>query len=460
MQGDASAGEQKAHKIKEARLKAETEAEAKQLEKGELTKRDPFASCATSSEEARVRARSLSNPRRPQLAPRCSALICRVLPLVVSNLSAIEYCNVNSTSKSVRNAMSTYQLVVSEEERFGVWWAALHCASVVRTTLASSPEQAAEHDGLSYYLKYRREGGAASLSEEGLEGVIKRDVERTFQDWDFYRKEEGAWSMGQDALAEVLLSLSKEPSIQYTQGMNFMAAVMLQTCLASAGERWLQLELSTSTEDPPDEEALLQAAVFWAMVALNHRSHAAASMPATGLDEVEGITSLEMKGFWSPGVPDMKRRVFEFTELLKARLPKLAGHFHTIGCSLDFLVSQWFSTLYGYVLPERLLPLALDIVFTMGWPGVITIAIAMLHSQQAKILQLEELDEVRMWMKRHRWGHDPSGSLEAWWRRCMATVPACRLAVSPEEQASSAQHFAVQVMREPLFYFRHSVHIW
>ena len=137
--------------------------------------------------------------------------------------------------------MTTYHLEITETERWGVWWSALRCRAVMRQTVRDDGTD----DGLSYYLNLRREGGAEALGEEGIEGVIKRDVVRTFQDWDlFQRKEDGAYSMGQDCLAEVLLSLSREKSIHYTQGMNYMAAIMLQVCLSSAGEDWLRRELS------------------------------------------------------------------------------------------------------------------------------------------------------------------------------------------------------------------------
>ena len=141
-----------------------------------------------------------------------------------------------------------------------------------------------------------------------------------------------------------------------------------------------------------DEESLVQAAVFWAMLALN----------SSGLGEADqGVLCLSMKGFWSPGVPEMKRRVFEFSETLKARLPKLAGQWHTIGVSLDFLVSQWFSTLFGYVLPEAHLPKALDVIFTMGWPGMMTVAIAMLASEEHALTELDEVTPKSRLLSHH-----------------------------------------------------------
>jgi len=91
-------------------------------------------------------------------------------------------------------------------------------------------------------------------------------------------------------------------------------------------------------------------------------------------DEISNLSQLNMgRSLWSHGVPEMKRRVFEFSSVLRSNSPKLARHAQSLGISLDFLVSQWFGTLFGYLLPEILFQKALDVSITLGWPGMMTL---------------------------------------------------------------------------------------
>jgi len=166
-----------------------------------------------------------------------------LFPMLAPYLNAREFNMVQSSSDMLRGAaaVASYQRRVLPEERWDLWWAALHCDAVIRDTLIKNGSP----HGLSYYFSKRKGGGVSGLSEEGIQGIVKRDVARTFQDWDRFRRPEGGdWTHGQNLLADLLLTLSGEEGVAYTQGMNYVAAAMLNVVLETVGEEWLSGRLS------------------------------------------------------------------------------------------------------------------------------------------------------------------------------------------------------------------------
>ena len=84
---------------------------------------------------------------------------------------------------------------------------------------------------------------------------------------------------------------------------------------------------------------------------------------------------LELSELWRPGMPQLKLRVFQFDRLVSAHLPRLRAHLRAVGLAPDVLASQWFFTLFAYVVPTAWLPRLWDAVFHDGWKAVYRVSL-------------------------------------------------------------------------------------
>lgn len=207
--------------------------------------------------------------------------------------------------------------------------------------------------------------GKDSLEIEGIEGEILRDVPRTYPDLPFFE------GKGQDMLANVLRAVSiYVPGVNYCQGMNYVAAVLL---LETGDEDQMRAYRRKSTFSHPndDSDTLREVVVFAIMCGL--------------------VCSLDMRELWRPGVPQLKLRIFQFDRLLANHMPSTSNHFKSIGLSPDFFASQWFLTLLSYNVKPPHLQRIWDILLTDGWKTIFRVGIAILKSLDLKEKGLEEL---------------------------------------------------------------------
>jgi len=125
---------------------------------------------------------------------------------------------------------------------------------------------------------------------------IDKDLDRTFPNHVIFREE-----LGRLALRRVLRAFANyDPEIGYCQGMGFLSGLLL---------------LYLSEED-----------VFWALCSLMHHYH--------------------MKDMFTVGMRGVRRCSYVSNELVKTFLPNLARHFASIDFHANFVVPQWFMTLY------------------------------------------------------------------------------------------------------------------
>jgi len=194
--------------------------------------------------------------------------------------------------------------------------------------------------------------GLGALDATGTEGEILRDVTRTFPRDDFFSARSRA---GQDMLADVLRATAVfAPGVNYCQGMNYVAAVMLLAC---------------RDEGVPRPEAR----AFGLLAAL--------------------VCNLDMRDLWRPGVPQLKLRIFQFDRLLRELQPSLSSHFRSVGLTPDFFASQWFLTLLSINLPRHVLVRVWDSLLTDGWKTVFRVGIHLLRLLEPKLkdMTLEDL---------------------------------------------------------------------
>ncbi|CEL93467.1 unnamed protein product [Vitrella brassicaformis CCMP3155] len=171
---------------------------------------------------------------------------------------------------------------------------------------------------------------------------IRRDVSRTFPTHPRFRSRD---SEGQLWLYSVLHALvALDPTVGYCQGMNFLVAGLL-----------IHLECPVSA--------------FWmALAVLRHFDFAL---------------------IFSPGVPLLSCRLYQFSNIVRNHLPDLWHHLHRNSLNVDFFAHQWFMTIFAYYLEPSILGLVWDLFFVAGWKMLFKVGVTLLASLRPTLLALD-----------------------------------------------------------------------
>ena len=172
---------------------------------------------------------------------------------------------------------------------------------------------------------------------------IMKDVCRTFPHHVFYSQRHGP---GQLSLYNVLKAYSiYDRTVGYVQGMGFVAGTLL---------------LYMCEED-----------AFWVLVAL-----------------LKGAIHEPMEGLYGPGLPLVKRCLFQFERLMSEHLPRLSAHFARECIHPSMYASQWFITVFSYSLPMKTVLRIWDIFMLEGLKVVFQVGIALLQTAEEDLLAL------------------------------------------------------------------------
>ncbi|KAH9838832.1 Domain in Tre-2, BUB2p, and Cdc16p putative Rab-GAPs [Teratosphaeria destructans] len=178
------------------------------------------------------------------------------------------------------------------------------------------------------------------------EGIINKDVGRSFPGVELFRDAEGE---GQKMLGRVLNCFSlHDKDIGYCQGLGFLVGPLLM----NMGER----------------------DAFCVLVRLmDHYSLRASFLPS--------LSGLHM-------------RIFQFSSLMKQHQPDLSAHLAEMGIEPAYL-SQWFLSCFAVSCPLPLLFRIYDVVFAEGAnETVMRVALALMRRNEEKMLAATEFEEV------------------------------------------------------------------
>lgn len=172
------------------------------------------------------------------------------------------------------------------------------------------------------------------------EKAIRRDLNRTFPEQDYFQDGKG---IGQENLYNVIKAYSLyDPEVGYCQGMQFVVGPLLLNM--------------------PDEEA------FSTFVRL--------------------MKSYDLRGHFTPNMPALQLRLFQFDRLLEDFLPLLHRHLVRQGVKSSMYASQWFMTLFSYRFPLDFVYRILDSVFAEGVEALFRFAIALMKKSEEKLLDM------------------------------------------------------------------------
>ncbi|SNX85982.1 related to GYP5 - GTPase-activating protein (GAP) [Melanopsichium pennsylvanicum] len=172
------------------------------------------------------------------------------------------------------------------------------------------------------------------------EKAIRRDLNRTFPEQDYFQDGKG---IGQENLFNVIKAYSLyDPEVGYCQGMQFVVGPLLLNM--------------------PDEEA------FSTFVRL--------------------MKSYDLRGHFTPNMPALQLRLFQFDRLLEDFLPLLHKHLVRQGVKSSMYASQWFMTLFSYRFPLDFVYRVLDSVFAEGVEALFRFAIALMKKNEERLLEM------------------------------------------------------------------------
>lgn len=177
---------------------------------------------------------------------------------------------------------------------------------------------------------------------DDVEGLIERDLARTFPTHALFRDADGA---GQTSLRNILHAYAViDPEVGYVQGMGFIVGTLLT-------------QMS-------EEEA------FWCFHSMMH-------------SEVYRLREL-----YRPGFPMLQMFFYQLKRLIKKQVPKLSAHLEDLGVDVSFFAAQWFLTIFVYHFQFRALLRVWDIFFCEGWKIVFRVAICLLKWEEPELLQM------------------------------------------------------------------------
>lgn len=207
------------------------------------------------------------------------------------------------------------------------------------------------------------------LESETIEGVIERDLDRTFPTHRLF--EGGADGQGQRMLRSILRAYANyNAAVGYCQGMSFLAATLI-----------LQIE--------EEEDA------FWAFVALMENER------------------YNMKAVFAPGFPQLQCIFHVFEALMRKRMPGLHAHLCTTHqISPSFYAVHWFMTVFTYYFNFGLVSRIWDMFLCEGWKPVYRIALALLKVEERRLLSLKTETELLLALKAIQESKNPAELLK------------------------------------------------
>ncbi|XP_036969733.1 rab GTPase-activating protein 1-like isoform X1 [Acanthopagrus latus] len=177
--------------------------------------------------------------------------------------------------------------------------------------------------------------------DSAQEGVITRDIHRTFPAHDYFKDSDGD---GQDSLYKICKAYSVyDEEIGYCQGQSFLAAVLL-------------LHM-------PEEQA------FCVLVKIMYEY---------------GLRALYKNNF-----EDLHCKFYQLERLMQEQLPDLWSHFQELNLEAHMYASQWFLTLFTAKFPLCMVFHITDLLLCEGLSIIFNVALALLKTSKEDLLQAD-----------------------------------------------------------------------
>ncbi|XP_028301383.1 rab GTPase-activating protein 1-like isoform X2 [Gouania willdenowi] len=177
--------------------------------------------------------------------------------------------------------------------------------------------------------------------DSAQEGVITRDIHRTFPAHDYFKESDGD---GQDSLYKICKAYSVyDEEIGYCQGQSFLAAVLL-------------LHM-------PEEQAFCVLAKI--------------------------MFEYGLRNLYKNNFEDLHCKFYTLEKLLQEKLPDLWSHFQELNLEAHMYASQWFLTLFTAKFPLCMVFHITDLLLCEGLNIIFNVALALLKTSKEDLLQAD-----------------------------------------------------------------------
>lgn len=110
---------------------------------------------------------------------------------------------------------------------------------------------------------------------------------------------------------------------------------------------------------------------------------------------VQLMETYGMREMYTTSLAGLSLHLYQFERALAQRLPALAQHFVSVGCTPSMYATQWFLALFACTAPIEFVVRIYDILLVDGCAAtVISIGLALLERSQNNLLKAPELDQV------------------------------------------------------------------
>jgi len=214
-----------------------------------------------------------------------------------------------------------------EELRPELWWSILGC-------------EAQQLQSPVTYAQYLQEPLESAAAE-----TIERDLTRTFPNNKLFRT-----AAGRGQLRNVLHAFARRrPSIQYCQGLNFIAGLLLAVF--------------------KNEEQS-----FWALVC--------------------AFDALGVEGYYIEGMTLLRADMQVLASFMKCKCPKVAKEMQRLGIDLSSICSEWYITWFAKSLPTLTVLRVWDTLFFEGFKVLFRVSIGVFKCVEQDVLKCGSFEAV------------------------------------------------------------------
>ncbi|KAJ9610747.1 hypothetical protein H2200_005524 [Cladophialophora chaetospira] len=207
------------------------------------------------------------------------------------------------------------------------------------------PSIARAHDGL-LHSEYQRLSNQISP----YDGLIGKDVGRSFPNVDMFREKDGD---GQRMLGKVLKAFSLyDEQIGYCQGLGFVVGPLLMH--------------------------MSEPEAFCILVRL--------------------MEDYDLRSCYLPDLSGLHLRIYQFQQLMNRHLPELAAHLEELKVE-PLYVSQWFLSFFAVTCPLPMLLRIYDVILSEGaTETLMRVALSLMQRNQKKILGFREFEDAMQFL--------------------------------------------------------------
>lgn len=223
--------------------------------------------------------------------------------------------------------------------------------------------------------------------------ALQKDIHRTFSNGRVLHLSEQ-----QQCQLRKLLGIYSllDPEVGYVQGMNFIAGIVIfavddELDAFSIFYQLMKRDNSMSNCEKNSISSIMNTNINNNQLHINNYC-------AGGRLSKKQQCGYGLRDMFTPSLPGCLVSLLEFEQLVQKHLPVLYEHMKNEDVTISSFASEWFLTMYSYVLPLSLTLRIYDIFLVDGWKILHRVGLAILSRAQNTLLTLA-IDDITLYLK-------------------------------------------------------------